>query len=203
MTRSLSLSLSLSLSRLTQHRLAALRAPDVSHRSGCHPCSSTHTHTQASETYHVRENETPPRGHPPPNGRAGKLVRDRDGPIARAVVFSRPVRGFDSRELSLLGPLHVELSSGHCWNHPPLQQPAPPPVPADRVEVSSIFFRSWEHPPPKTKHIVAPHTCSSARRHRYSKGSMGGPTHRSAATGFEPAPSGLAPSAPPLGQRPP
>ena len=32
---------------------------------------------------------------------------------------------------------HVELSSGHRWNHPPLQQPVPPPVPADQVEVSS------------------------------------------------------------------
>ena len=84
------------------------------------------------------------------------MVRDIDGPMARAVVFSRPVRGFDTWGLPL-GPLHLELSSGHHWNHPPLQQPAPPPVPADRVEVSSIF--TPRNPlAPKRKHIVAPHT---------------------------------------------
>ena len=93
---------------------------------------------------------TPPWEHPPPNGRARKLVRDIDGRIARAVVFSRPVRGFNTRGLRLLGPLHVELSSGHRWNHPPLQQPAPPPVPAVRVEVSSIFC-TYEHTRPKKK----------------------------------------------------
>ena len=130
------------------------------------------------------------------------MVRDIDGPIARAVVFSRPRRGFDTRGLRLLGPLHVELSSGHRWNHPPLQQPAPPPVPADRVEVSSIFAPR-NTPAPKRKHLVAPHSCSSARRHRYSNGSIGGPTHRRTATGLELAPPRLAPSAPPLGQRPP
>ena len=64
-------------------------------------------------------------------------------------------RGFDSRELSLLGPLHVELSSGHGWNHPPLQHPASPPIPADLVEVSSVF-------------VPTTNTCSSARRHLYS-----------------------------------
>ena len=70
--------------------------------------------------------------------------------MARAVVFSRPVPGFDTLGLLPLGPLHVELSSGHRWNHPPLQQPAPRPVPADRVEVSSIFH-AWEPPRPKKK----------------------------------------------------
>ena len=129
------------------------------------------------------------------------MVRDIDGPMARAVVFSRPMRGFDTRELPL-GPLHVELSSGHRWNHPPLQQPAPPPVPADRLEVSSIF--APRNPlAPKRKHIVAPHTCSSARRHWYSKGSIGGLTRQRTATGLEPAPTRLAPGALPLGQRPP
>ena len=75
------------------------------------------------------------------------MVGDIDGPIARAVVFSRPVRGFDTRGLRLLGPLHIELSRGQRWNHPPLQQPAPPPVPADRVEVSSILLMGA--PPPQ------------------------------------------------------
>ena len=82
--------------------------------------------------------------------------------IPRAVVFNRPVRGFDTRGLRLLGPLHVELSSGHRWNHPPLQQPASPPVVADRSEVASIFApgsspaplpkqnynATWHHTPP-------------------------------------------------------
>ena len=68
------------------------------------------------------------------------MARDIDGPKAKAVVFNRPVLGFNTRGLLLLGPLHVELSSGHHWNHPPLQQPAPPPVPADRVELSSVFY---------------------------------------------------------------
>ena len=68
------------------------------------------------------------------------------------------MRGLDTRELLLLGSLHVELSSGHRWNHPPLQQPAPPPVPADRVEVSSVL------PPagPK-KDTQAPHTPVAVR----------------------------------------
>ena len=121
-------------------------------------------------------------------------------------------RGFDSWELLLLGPLHVELSSGHRRNHPPLQQPAPPPIPADRVEVSSVFAP----PPPQkqTEHAGTTHTCSSARRHlypdrstggpvRYSKGLMGGPTDPSPPAGLEPPSPGRAPSALPLGQRPP
>ena len=117
------------------------------------------------------------RANPPPPPHMGASLSSALGnPL---VVFSHPVWGFDNRGLLLLGPLHVELSSGHRWNHPPLQQPAPPPVPADRVEVSSIF---------------AP---------RYSTGSIGGPTHRRMATGLEPAPPRLAPGAPPLGQRPP
>ena len=90
-------------------------------------------------------------------------VRNIDGPIARAVVFSRLVRGFQSRELLLLGSLHVELSSGHRWNHPPLQQPAPPPVPADRVEVSSVFYPHPPPRPPKRKHVVKPHTPVAVR----------------------------------------
>ena len=169
----------------------------MSHRSRCHPCSNTPIHTRPRDTPRPRVRPRPG-NTPPPSGRARILVRDIDGPIARAVVFSRPVRGFDTRGLRLLGPLHVELSSGHRWNHPPLQQPAPPPVPADQVEISSIFAPK-STPAPKRKRIVAPHTCSSVHRHRYSKGSMGGPTLRSAATGLEPASSGLAPSAPPLG----
>ena len=60
-------------------------------------------------------------------------------PTSESASLQSSRRGFDSWELVLLGPLHVELSSGHRENHPPLQQPAPPPIPADRVEVSSVL----------------------------------------------------------------
>ena len=172
------------------------------------------SHTVVHMARHTKtEPAKPPRERPPYISETGKWVTDIDGPIGRAVVFSRPVRGFDSRELSLLGPLHVELSSGHRWNHPPLKQPALPPVPADRVEVSFVFTPSHPHSP-KKEHAGTTHTYSSARRYlysdgstggpvRYSKGSMGGPTNPLVSAGIEPPPSRQAPSALPLGQRPP
>ena len=92
-------------------------------------------------------------------------------------------------------PLHIVLSSGHRWNHPPLHQHAPPPVPpVDRVEVLSVFsfwqFTLLTLPLQNIeKRNAAPHTCSSARRHRYSKGSMGGPVRHVTATGIELAPA--------------
>ena len=74
----------------------------------------------------------------------------------------------------LLGSLHVELSRGRRGNHPPLQQPAPPTVPVDRVEVWSVL-------PPTLKkgHVGTTHTCSSARRHLYSNRLTGGPVRYS------------------------
>ena len=93
------------------------------------------------------------------------MVRDIDGPVERAVVFSRPERGFDTRGMPLL-PLHVELSSGHRWNHTAIHQHAPLPVEADRVEVSSIFIQvpppppkeneSWHHTPVAVRAATGP-----------------------------------------------
>ena len=65
--------------------------------------------------------------------------------------------GVRSRELVLLGSLHVELSSRRRGNHPPLQQPAPPPVPVDRVEVSSVL------PQPPKSDTQEPHTPAAVR----------------------------------------
>ena len=88
------------------------------------------------------------------------MVRDIDGPMERAVVFSCPERRFDIRGMPLV-PLHVELSSGHRWNHPPIHQLTPPPVPADRVEVSSIF--SPGTPAPQKENELWHHTPVAAR----------------------------------------
>ena len=60
-------------------------------------------------------------------------------PNSESVGLRSSSAGVRSRELVLLGSLHVELSSWRRGNHPPLQQLAPPPVPVDRVEVSFIL----------------------------------------------------------------
>ena len=57
----------LSLSPLKQHPPAALKAPNVSHRSRCHPCSNTHisTHTHTPATRTTFERTKPPLGNVP------------------------------------------------------------------------------------------------------------------------------------------
>ena len=144
--------------------------------------------------------------HSWPDGESGSLQSSR--------------RGFDSWDLVLLGPLHVELSSGHRENHPPLQQPAPPPIPADRVEVSSVLRarqKCTRFASATNMHTQAPRTpaaaCSAActqtdrregpsgiQRHRWGGEA---PSDPALPAGFEPPSSGRAPGALPLRQRPP
>ena len=100
----------------------------------------------------------------------------------------------------LLGSLHVELSSGHRWNHPPLQQPAPPPVPVDRVEVSSVL------PPNPKKDTQEPHTpvavraaiCTRTDRREVPSGIQRDQWETPPIPGIEPPPSWQAPAALPL-----
>ena len=127
-------------------------------------------------------------------------------PNSESASLQSPWRGFDSREPSLLGPLHVEPSSGNRWNHPPLQKPAAAPILSVRVEVSSVFVS------PK-QHAGTTHTCKTATAtilgqteggaRPVFKGIDGGFTDPSAPAGFELPSSRRAPSALPLGQRPP
>ena len=80
---------------------------------------TTSTNLSQANAHCTSPSATPPRERPPPSDTARYMARDIGCPMARAVVFSRPVRGFDTWGLLPLGPLHVELSTGHRWNHPP------------------------------------------------------------------------------------
>ena len=132
-------------------------------------------------------------------------------PNSESASLQSSRRVFDSWELVLLGPVHVKLSSGHCENHPPLQQPTPPPIPAEHVEVSSVLparqkctrkhhaHLQQRAPPPVLDQI-------GGRARPVFKGIDGGgksPSDPALPAGFEPPCSGRAPSALPLGQRPP
>ena len=159
----------------------------------------THPNTHARETNHGREYDPPSSKHPPTSNEAKRHRR----PNSESGCLQSSGAGVRYPGAAALGsPARRALS----WAS--LEPSTPTAARATAGTGGSggglVYFLLPAAPPPqKITRIVAPHTCSSARHHRYSKGSMGGPTHRSAATGFELAPSGLAPSAPPLGQRPP
>ena len=133
---------------------------------------------------------------PPPRKRPAR-------PSSESGSLQSSSAGVRSRELVLLGSLHVELSSRRRGNHPPLQQPAPPPVPVDRVEVSSVLPQ-----PQKVTRRIHTHLQQSAPppvleqvdgRSRPVFEGIGG---RPPIPGFEPPPSRQTPGALPL-ERPP
>ena len=94
-------------------------------------------------------------------------------PSSESASLQSSSAGVRSQALVLLGSLHVELSSWRRGNHPPLQQPAPPPIPVDRVEVSFILpptlekQNTWEQPTPAAVRTV---TCTRTGRREASSG---------------------------------
>ena len=152
----------------------------------------THHRSNTADHRHNPRGPAPPPPPPPPSHDAAPQSH---GSCTMSVSGGRAeVIGIKTTEF--------QHHLGLCSRSSPCSAAAPPltssPAAAPPPPNHRVTGNGPPAPEPKTKRIVAPHdhTNHLQRRPLYSNGWMGGPTYRSAATGFEPAPSGLAPRAP-------